>query len=144
MLSVDRVVIPYGTPFTTEVVVLQHDPTMPEVLTYPITTTPVVNRSFKDPGVTVTARSGSVTISGSYREIIPIKWTYLDNDGNQQTSLTPPAQGTYTKVVKVDSPPMMNVDCVYVINDEPFVHTVVLGSYSTVATMLVTLLEGAK
>lgn len=102
----------------------------------PSTTIPTVTASYTDPGVTITTAAGSVTISGKYTSILPISWTYLNNNMSPVTSAVAPAAGTYKKITKVDSPPVLTTTCTYTISGEAFVHTVTLGSYSTIANQL--------
>lgn len=115
----------------------------PVTTTTPSTVVPTVTRSFNDPGVTVTTAPGSVTISGAYQTIIPITWHYLDMNGAEQTAPSSPPVGTFKKIVQVDSPPTLTQTCTYTITTETaenFVHTVTLGSYTTIANKLKSLL----
>lgn len=110
----------------------------------PGTTIPDVTASFNDPGVTILAEEGQVTISGKYTSIIPIPWTYIDLTGNVVTSTSPPDVGKYEKITGVESPSSLTATCTYTIDSDSFVHTVTLGSYSSIANTLQTLLAGAK
>jgi hypothetical protein len=96
--------------------------------------------SFVDPGVIVSIGTDTVTLSGKYTSILPIKWYWKDlNDVLQSGDTVPPA-GTYLKLVQLDSPPVLTDDCTYTITSDAgtdtFVHTVTLVSYDTLATEL--------
>jgi hypothetical protein len=96
--------------------------------------------SFIDPGVIVSIGTDTVTLSGKYTSILPIKWYWKDlNDVLQSGDTVPPA-GTYLKLVQLDSPPVLTDDCTYTITSDAgtdtFVHTVTLVSYDTLATEL--------
>ena len=108
--------------------------------TSPTTEIPTVTASYTDAGVTITPAPGQVTISGRYTSIIPITWTYLNNSKQTVTSPTAPATGSFYKITQVDSPPKLTETCTYTIAGEPFVHTVTLGSYTTIANQLKNLL----
>lgn len=108
--------------------------------TTPSTEVPVVTASFTDPGVTITTAPGQVTLSGKYISIIQTTWTYLDNNKQTVTSPSAPAVGSYFKITQVDSPAKLTETCTYTISNEPFVHTVTLGSYTTIANQLKSLL----
>lgn len=109
----------------------------------PSTEIPTVTASYNDPGVTITTAPGSVTISGKYISIIPISWTYLNNSKQSVTSSVAPNIGEYYKITKVDSPSSLTATCTYTIGTEPFVHTVTLGSYSTIANLLKSLVAAS-
>lgn len=138
--------VTFNEPFSVTITVTTEesttDPTTGETTTgsIPSTEIPTVTASFTDPGVTITKGPGTVTISGKYTSIIPINWTYLNTSGQTVTSTVAPAVGTFFKITKVDSPPMLTATCTYTIGSEPFVHTVSLGSYSTIANQLKSLL----
>jgi hypothetical protein len=96
--------------------------------------------SFVDPGVIVSIGTDTVTLSGKYTSILPIKWYWKDlNDVLQSGDTVPPA-GTYLKLVQLDSPPVLTDDCTYTITSDAgtdtFVHTVTLVSYDALATEL--------
>ena len=111
----------------------------------PSTEIPTVTADFVDPGVAVVASTGTVTISGAYNSIIPITWHWLDNNNQELSGPTPPAVTTYSKIVRVDSPPFLSKDCNYTITtlggSDVFVHTVTLGSWSVIADELTALLK---
>ena len=100
--------------------------------------------SFTDSGVVVTIGTSTVTLSGKYQSILPITWQWKDLNGQLQTGPSAPATGTYTKIIKLDSPPTLTQDCTYTITSsagvDTFIHTVTLVSYDTLATQLTTLL----
>jgi hypothetical protein len=96
--------------------------------------------SFQDPGVVVSIGTDTVTLSGKYTSILPIKWYWKDLDDQLQSGDTAPPAGTYLKLVQLDSPPVLTEDCVYTISSDAgtdsFVHTVTLISYDNLATEL--------
>ena len=96
--------------------------------------------SFQDPGVLVTIGTDTVTLSGKYTSILPIKWYWKDLDDQLQSGDTAPPAGTYLKLVQLDSPPLLTEDCIYTISSDAgadsFVHTVTLISYDRLATEL--------
>jgi hypothetical protein len=96
--------------------------------------------SFEDPGVVVSIGTDTVTLSGKYTSILPIKWYWKDLDDQLQSGDTAPPAGTYLKLVKLDSPPVLTDDCTYTITSDAgadtFVHTVTLISYDNLATEL--------
>lgn len=108
--------------------------------TVPSTEVPVVTASFTDPGVVITTAPGSVTLSGKYISIIQTTWHYLDNNKLLVTSPSAPTTGSYYKITQVDSPTKLTETCTYTISGESFVHTVTLGSYTTIANQLKSLL----
>lgn len=146
MLSVTTGTVVFGTPFTISIDVFSEevDPETGETTTTAGTEVPVVTKSFDDPGVTVTAEIGKVTIAGTYRKIIVTSWDYLDLNGELKTVQVTPEIGTFTKITKVDSPAKLKEDCVYTIDGETFTHTVDLGSYTVVADTLKQLLKTVK
>ena len=99
---------------------------------------------FTDSGVTISVGTSTVTLSGKYQSILPIKWYWKDLSDQLQSGDTAPATGTYKKIVKLDSPPTLTKDCTYTITSaggtDTFVHTVTLVSYDTLASELTTLL----
>lgn len=99
---------------------------------------------FTDTGVTVSIGTSTVTLSGKYQSILPIKWYWKDLNDQLQSGDTAPATGTYQKIVKLDSPPFLTKDCTYTITSaagtDSFVHTVTLVTYDTLASELTTLL----
>lgn len=109
---------------------------------------PVVTADFTDPGVSISTSPGSVTISGRYESIIPISWSWLDNNRTPQSDKTAPEIGTYEKIVKVDSPPFLTKTCNYTIlvdgTPEVFSQIVQLSSYDVIKNQLATALEGAR
>jgi hypothetical protein len=96
--------------------------------------------SFQDPGVVVSIGTDTVTLSGKYTSILPIKWYWKDLDDQLQSGDTAPPAGTYLKLVQLDSPPVLTEDCIYTITSDAgtdsFVHTVTLISYDNLATEL--------
>jgi hypothetical protein len=96
--------------------------------------------SFQDPGVIVSIGTDTVTLSGKYTSILPIKWYWKDLDDVLQSGDTAPPTGTYLKLVQLDSPPVLTEDCIYTITSDAgldtFTHTVTLISYDTLATEL--------
>jgi len=100
--------------------------------------------SFVDTGVIVAIGTSTVTLSGKYQSILPITWQWNDLNGQLQTGSSAPAVGTYTKIIKLDSPPKLTQDCTYTITSsagvDQFVHTVTLVSYDALASELTTLL----
>jgi hypothetical protein len=96
--------------------------------------------SFQDPGVVVTVGTDTVTLSGKYTSILPVKWYWKDLDDQLQSGDTAPPLGTYLKLVQLDSPPFLTEDCIYTISSDAgadtFIHTVTLVSYDTLATEL--------
>jgi hypothetical protein len=96
--------------------------------------------SFQDPGVVVTIGTSTVTLSGKYTSILPVKWYWKDLNDVLQSGDTAPPTGTYLKLVQLDSPPVLTEDCIYTITSDAgadtFTHTVTLVSYDTLATEL--------
>ena len=109
----------------------------------PSTEVPVVTRSFEDPGVTVTASAGQVTIAGKYTTILPTTWKWLDLNGNQVVDTEPPAEGQYSKLFQMDAPPTLTKDCVYSIGGEDFTHTVTIVTYDTLRDKMLDLVAKA-
>lgn len=97
-----------------------------------------------DPGVTIAIGTDTVTLSGKYTSVLPITWQWKDLNNQVQSGSSPPATGTYLKIVKLDSPPTLTQDCIYTITsdagEDTFTHTVTLGSYNNLASALITLL----
>lgn len=143
MLSATTGTVTFGSSFTITIDVFSEeiDPETGETTTTPSETAPVVTKSFDDPGVTVTAEAGKVTIAGTYRKIIVTSWSYLDLAGTLKTTQVVPEIGTFSKITKVDSPAKLTETCVYTIDGETFTHTVDLGSYTVVANTLKELLK---
>jgi hypothetical protein len=96
--------------------------------------------SFQDPGVIVSIGTDTVTLSGKYTSILPIKWYWKDLDDVLQSGDTAPLAGTYLKLVQLDSPPFLTEDCTYTITSDAgsdtFIHTVTLVSYDRLAAEL--------
>jgi hypothetical protein len=105
-----------------------------------VTTVTSVVASFEDPGVVVSIGTDTVTLSGKYTSILPIKWYWKDLDDQLQSGDTAPPAGTYLKLVQLDSPPVLTDDCTYTITSDAgtdsFVHTVTLISYNNLALEL--------
>lgn len=99
---------------------------------------------FTDSGVTVVIGTDTVTLSGKYTSILPIKWYWKDLTDTLQSGASAPSSGTYLKIVQVDSPPTLTKDCNYTITSDAgvdvFVHTVTLVSYDALSAQLTTLL----
>jgi hypothetical protein len=130
-----------ATPFTLTISVNTVDESNIET---PVTDVPTVTSSLTDPGVTVTTAPGSVTIAGSYTSALPTKWHWIDLNKAEQSGDAPPPIGTFAKITGVDSPTVLTKDVTYTITSsagtETFVQTVSLGSFSTIADVLKTLL----
>jgi hypothetical protein len=96
--------------------------------------------SFEDPGVVVSIGTDTVTLSGKYTSILPIKWYWKDLDDVLQSGDTAPPAGTYLKLIQLDSPPVLTEDCEYTITSDAgtdtFTHTVTLISYDALALEL--------
>lgn len=142
MLSITAATVVFGQPFTQVIDVLVEgvDPLTGEPSSGPSTEIPTVTASFVDPGVVILAEPGKVTISGTYQAIIQTSWTSIATSGALQTSLVPPAIGTFQKITKVDSPSSLTQPCVYTIGTDTFTHTVDLVSYTGIANTLKSLL----
>jgi len=101
--------------------------------------------SFQDPGVVVSIGTDTVTLSGKYTSILPIKWYWKDLDDVLQSGDTAPPAGTYLKLVQLDSPPVLTEDCIYTITSDAgtdiFAHTVFLNDYDALSSELTTLLD---
>jgi hypothetical protein len=109
------------------------------------TTATSITADFVDPGVTTALGTSTITISGVYNAIIPITWTWIDNNRTTQTGKTAPAVGTYEKISSVASPSFLSKVCTYTINGTfTFAHTVSLGSYDVIKNQLTTALAGAR
>ena len=110
-----------------------------------VTSISSVVASVVDPGVTVSIGTDTVTLSGKYTAILPIKWYWKDLNDTLQSGDTAPSAGTYLKLVQLDSPPRLTEDCSYVITSDAgtdtFVHTVTLVSYDALSAELTTLLS---
>jgi hypothetical protein len=118
-----------------------------------IVSAPVVSASFVDPGIVITSDiSGLVTISGMYKTIIPIGYTWRDNSFNLKTGTTAPNAGEYQKFIKIDSPASTSADCTYTITTaydsgtitDTYVDHVIVDSFTKVADILTGLLAGVK
>ena len=152
MLTPDSNTVQFGTAFSTTIVVSTSDTSvdpdtgLPVTIETPITDVPVVTPDFVDPGVTVSAAPGLVTISGTYTSIISIPWHWLDLNFQPQSGTTPPAAGTYSKMIRVDSPAVMTSVCNYTIvggsTTDVFAQTVDLVSYNNVSGPLKALVAG--
>jgi hypothetical protein len=148
MLTPSSETVIFGEPFTTTIVVSISDTAIDPNTGEPVTTDtpsteiPTVTADFVDPGVTIETAPGLVTLSGAYQTIIPITWHWLDLGYQQQSGVAPPSAGTYSKIIRVDSPPLLKKDCTYTIGSDTFVHTVDLVSYDRVANLLKTLVAG--
>ena len=110
-----------------------------------VTSISSVVASVVDPGVTVSIGTDTVTLSGKYTAILPIKWYWKDLNDTLQSGDTAPSAGTYLKLVQLDSPPRLTEDCTYDITSDAgtdtFVHTVTLVSYDALSAELTTLLS---
>jgi hypothetical protein len=142
MLSVTAATIAPATQFTLVISVFNTsvDPDTGSMTSSPSTSVPSVTASFTDPGITITPAVGQVTISGMYKTIIQTTWTYLSLTGASVTSPQAPDVGTFKTITKVDSPPNLKEVCTYSIGSDTFAHTVDLGSYSGIGSLLKSLL----
>ena len=141
MLSPTSATVSFATQFTQTIYVLiESTDSDGESTTTQSTTIPVVTRSYNDPGVTISTSPGRVIISGLYRNIIPLSWSYIDLNNQQQTITTTPVVGTFKKIFKVNSPSRLSETCTYTIGGETFTHTVSLPSYDPIANALKALL----
>jgi hypothetical protein len=138
----------FGQQFTTTILISTSETSIDPSTGLPVTTDtpsteiPTVIPDFVDPGVTITTDPGSFTLSGAYQSIIPIVWHWLDLGYQPQSGTTPPTAGTYSKMIRVDSPPILTAICTYTVGSEAFVHTVTLGSYNNVSGPLKALVAG--
>jgi hypothetical protein len=141
MLSPTSATVSFATQFTLTINVLieSTDPDG-EPSTTPSTTIPVVTRSYVDPGVTISKSAGKVILSGQYLNIIPLSWSYIDLNNQQQTITTTPVVGTFKTIFKVNSPSRLTETCTYTIDGQTFTHTVSLPSYDPIANALKALL----
>jgi hypothetical protein len=109
-----------------------------------VTSISSVVADFVDPGVTVTIGTSTVTLSGKYTSILPVKWYWKDLSDQLQTGDAIPLEGTYLKIVQLDSPPRLTEDCTYTITSpagtDTFIHTVTLASYDPLRDSLLTAL----
>ena len=122
-----------------------------QVITVSIDTTTSVSTisnvvaSFTDPGVVVSIGTNTVTLSGKYTSILPIKWYWKDLNDQLQSGDTAPSEGSYLKLVQLDSPPNLTEDCLYTITSDAgsdvFTHVVTLISYSPLRDSLLNVLE---
>jgi hypothetical protein len=141
MLSPSSASIAFATQFTQTIYVLiESTDSDGEPTTTQSTTIPVVSRSFNDPGVTISTSPGRVIISGLYRNILPISWSYIDLNNQHQTITTTPVAGTFKTIFRVSSPPRLSETCTYTIDGQTFTHTVSLPSYDPIANALKSLL----
>ena len=145
MLDTSSGSVNFATPFsvTLSVSTLADDGT-----TSPVTDIPSVSASVTDPGVTITTAPGSVTIAGQYNSVIPITWHWLDFNLLVNSGSSPPAAGTYKKIIGVDSPSSRTATCSYTITttatNDTYTETVTLPSYSVIADLLHSLLGGTS
>lgn len=99
---------------------------------------------FTDSGVAIAIGTDTVTLSGKYQSILPVKWYWKDLSDQLQSGDSAPLTGTYQKIIKLDSPPFLTKDCTYTITSsagtDSFVHTVTLVTYDNLATELTNLL----
>ena len=145
VLSTTAETVGFYTTFTQTISVMSDgiDPETGEPTLIP-SPAPVVVVSYVDPGVSVTTATGLVTIFGLYKNIIVTSWTYNDLTNNPVTIDTVPDLGTFKMITKVDSPANLKELCVYTIDGVAFTHTVDLGSYSGIATTLISLLDSVE
>ena len=145
VLSTTAETVGFYTTFTQTISVMTDgiDPETGEPTLIP-SPAPVVAISYVDPGVNVTTSTGLVTISGLYKNIIVTSWTYNDLTNNPVTIDTVPELGTFKMITKVDSPANLKELCLYTIDGVAFTHTVDLGSYSGIATTLISLLDSVE
>ena len=109
-------------------------------LVVPLPAKPDFSMPYRDPGITVTASDGSVTISGKYTEILKTTWTWLDKDYVSHTTSYAPKEGEYSKITAMETPPMVQKDCIYTINGETFTHTVTIITYDRLKDEMTALL----
>jgi hypothetical protein len=113
-----------------------------------VTDIPTVTANKSDPGVKIVTAPGTVTLSGAYTSVLPVTWHWIDSNLVQHTATSPPAPGSYKKITGVDSPTSLTVDVSYTITtpqtSDTYTETVTLGSYSTVADLLKTLLASTS
>jgi hypothetical protein len=107
------------------------------------TTATTVLATFTDSGITAVVSGTNLVLSGKYQSIIPVTWTYIDNNRATQTSSVIPTVGTYEKITKVDPPAIQNKTVTYDVGGDSLVITVRLSSYDTVKNQLSTALAGA-
>ena len=145
VLSTTAETVGFYTTFTQTISVMTDgiDPETGEPTLIP-SPAPVVVVSYVDPGVSVTTATGLVTIFGLYKNIIVTSWTYNDLTNNPVTIDTVPELGTFKMITKVDSPANLKELCLYTIDGVAFTHTVDLGSYSGIATTLISLLDSVE
>jgi|CryBogDrversion2_10_1035300.scaffolds.fasta_scaffold08599_2 hypothetical protein len=146
MLSETSNTVTLNTPFSVTLTVTSTDETTGETTTSP--DVPTVTASFTDPGITIATSSGTVTISGSYQSILKTTWHWIDEHLVIHSGLTPPAVGAFKKMTGVDSPSSLTSVCNYTIStsagSDTFAQTVTLGSYSTIANKLKSLVASIK
>lgn len=152
MLTPDNNTVQFGTAFSTTIVVSTSETSidpgtgLPVTTETPVTDVPTVTPDFVDPGVTVSTSPGTVIISGTYTSIISIPWHWLDLNYQPQTGPSPPTSGTYSKIIRVDSPSVMTSICNYTIvsgsTNDVFAQTVDLVSYNNVSGPLKALVAG--
>jgi hypothetical protein len=103
-----------------------------------VTSVTSVVASFQDPGISVSIGTDTVTLSGKYKTILPLKWYWKDLTDQLQSGDTAPPEGSFLKLVQFDSPTSLgSSDCTYTITSEAgtdtFVHTVRLSTYNNLA-----------
>lgn len=149
MLSVTSATVVFGDEFTQVIDVLPDTPPEgeggsgeppAEPPPTPPQTIPIVTASYTDPGVTIKTELAKVTISGKYTTIIKTHWEWLDLTGASVSGSSAPAQGTFKKITKVDSPANLKETCVYTIDGATFTHTVDLVSYDKIGNLLKSLI----
>lgn len=107
------------------------------------TTATSVLATFTDSGVTALVSGTDLILSGAYQSIIPVTWTYIDNDRATQTSAVIPTAGTYEKITKVDPPGLQTKTVTYNVGSDSLVITVRLTTFDTVKNQLSAALSGA-
>jgi hypothetical protein len=108
------------------------------------TTATTVLASFTDSGVTAVVSGTNLVLSGTYQSIIPVTWTYIDNNRATKTSSTIPTTGTYEKITKVDPPGLQTKTVTYTVGSDSLVVSVKLTTFDTVKNQLSTALAGAR
>lgn len=108
------------------------------------TTATSILASFTDSGITAIVTGSNLVLSGTYQSVIPVTWTYIDNNRSTQTSSTIPAVGTYEKITKVAPPGLQTKTVTYDVGGDTLVMTIKLTTFDTVKNQLSTALAGAS
>jgi hypothetical protein len=108
------------------------------------TTATSILASFTDSGITAIVTGSNLVLSGTYQSVIPVTWTYIDNNRSTQTSSTIPTVGTYEKITKVAPPGLQTKTVTYDVGGDTLVMTIKLTTFDTVKNQLSTALAGAS